>query len=396
MAKFTYIDDIYIDFHEILLGLYNLVQSQDLMASSSFYNLVMSDLPVTEPQSRFMLKLMEKYKNAVITPNFDYRPHLANPVWKHPFRILDDTKRIYVEVDENNNRWVCLKHPYALKDKFNKEVMVTDRVDGAVWDPTERVRKFPVDTLNFVLLQTFISNNGFIIDESFLEYSAVVEEIWQRSDDFLPHCVVDNNQVFLKNANLSTVNFFNSHKTNNLNDDLLLAKSLNYKLEISKKPENLVEKIASHAETKFWITDVEKFFDVYKATTGHVCVIVDDNSEPKTWIEKFIETAQKNAVNSEEIRVCFRERNDEDPAFNQWVKTNNLGGPIDSARLLIFKNKPPKWLFKDDIDVKIIVVNKPFPPSSMITQSWISNHSCVIYIDKLKPSITKEKNIVDL
>ena len=130
--------------------------------------------------------------------------------------------------------------------------------------------------------------------------------------------------------------------------------------------------------------------------TGIVCVIIDDNADSKVWIEKFINTANSNDVSSDEMRVCFRARNDEDPEFNNWIKNNNLGGPINTARLLIFKNKPPKWLFKDKIDVKIIIVNKPFPPSSLTTQAWISNHSCVIYLDKLRPSITKEKNIVEL
>jgi len=395
MDNFTYIEDIFLEFHDRLASVTGVLQ-QDILASSSFYNLISAGNKVTEAQSRFMLKLLEKYKSYVISPDFDYRPNLVSPQWKQPFRVLDDTKKIYVEIDKVGKTWICLKHPFALKEKFNKEVLSNFAEDRSFWDPDERVRKFSIYDLNLVLLQKFISDNGFIVDNTFLDYAATVEEIWQESSNFLPYCIISDNEVVLKNSNESTQEYFEKNKKENIFDNLLLAKNLGFRLEKITKPENLVEKIASEQTTKFWLKDVEKFFTVYKNISGTVCIIVDDTTDPQAWIENFVTTAKKNDIDSGEIRVCFRERNDNNPKFNEWIKTNQLGGPVDNARLLIFKNKPPKWLFKDDIDVKIIVVNKPFPPSSIITQSWISNHPCVIYLDKLRPSITKEKNIVDL
>jgi hypothetical protein len=342
-----------------------------------------------------MLKLLEKYKIHVITPDFDYQQELSSPQWKQAFRILDDTKKIYVEIDSSGKKWICLKHPFVLKEKFNKEVLRNVH-DHATWDPENKVRKFSIYSINLVLLQKFISDNGFVVDDTFLDYAAVVEEIWQQSADFLPHCISSNDTILLKNANDTAQLFFDQNKTNNTYENLLLAKNLGYKLELSRKSKNLIEAIAVENATQFWLKDIEQFFTIYKMITGIVCVIIDDNADSKVWIEKFINTANSNGVSSDEMRVCFRARNDEDPEFNNWIKNNNLGGPINTARLLIFKNKPPKWLFKDKIDVKIIIVNKPFPPSSLTTQAWISNHSCVIYLDKLRPSITKEKNIVEL
>jgi hypothetical protein len=395
MDKPTYIEDIFLEFHNRLVSV-TTVSQQDILASASFYNLISAGNNVTESQSRFMLKLLEKYKTYVSSLEFNYKENLVKPEWRQPFRILDDTKKIYIEIDNAGKQWICLKHPFALKDKFNKEVQPSLTDDRSFWDPEQRVRKFSIYDINLILLQKFISDNGFIIDNTFLDYAATVEEIWQESVNFLPYCMVSDNEVVLKNSNESTQTYFEKNKKENIFDNLLLAKNLGFRLEKITKPENLVEKIASEHATKFWLKDIEKFFTIYKNISGVVCVIVDDNADPQAWIEKFIDTSKKNDVNSEEIRVCFRTRNDENPKFNDWIKNNNLGGPIDNARLLIFKNKPPKWLFKDKIDVKIIVVNKPFPPSSIITQSWISNHPCVIYLDKLRPSITKEKNIVDL
>lgn len=396
MANYIYIDDVFLEFYNRILLNISQVNNQDLMAMGSFFNLIGSNEPVTQAQSKYILKLLEKYKTAVISPDFDYRAQLADPKWKQPFRVLDETKRISIEVDDSAKPWICLKHPFGLKEKFNQEVIQNGQRDAGIWDPDLKIRKFPPYTINFVLLQKFINDHNFEVDESFLEYTATVEEIWQESMNFLPYCDVVDNTVILKNSNESTNEYFEKHKTENIFDNLLLAKSLGFKLENLTKPENLVEKITVTTATNFWLKEVDKFFDLYKNINGHVCVIVDDSVSVKSWIENFVTTGLKNGVSADEMRVCFRSRNDDDPEFNNWIKNNNLGGPIENARLLIFKNKPPKWLFKDNIDVKIIVVNRPFPPSSLIAQHWFSNHHCVIYLDELRPSVIKEKNIVNL
>jgi len=396
MANYIYIDDVFLEFYNRILLNISQVNNQDLMAMGSFFNLIGSNEPVTQAQSKYILKLLEKYKTAVISPDFDYRAQLADPKWKQPFRVLDETKRISIEVDDSAKPWICLKHPFGLKEKFNQEVIQNGQRDAGIWDPDLKIRKFPPYTINFVLLQKFINDHNFEVDESFLEYTATVEEIWQESMNFLPYCDVVDNTVILKNSNESTNDYFEKHKTENIFDNLLLAKSLGFKLENLTKPENLVEKITVTTATNFWLKEVDKFFDLYKNINGHVCVIVDDSVSVKSWIENFVTTGLKNGVSADEMRVCFRSRNDDDPEFNNWIKNNNLGGPIENARLLIFKNKPPKWLFKDNIDVKIIVVNRPFPPSSLIAQHWFSNHHCVIYLDELRPSVIKEKNIVNL
>lgn len=396
MANYIYIDDVFLEFYNRILLNLSQVNNQDLMAMGSFFNLLGCNEPVTQAQSKYILKLLEKYKTAVISSDFDYRDHLLAPQWKKPFRVIDDSKKIFIEIDNNSKPWICLKHPYSLKEKFNQNVIQNGQRDVGIWDPETRVRKFPPYTINFVLLQKFINDHGFEIDDSFLDYVATVEEIWQESMNFLPYCEIVEDVVVLKNANESTQIYFDKNKNDNLYDNLLLAKSLGFKLENLTKPENLVEKITVTNSTTFWLKDMDRFFQLYKKISGHVCVIVDDSVSVKSWIENFVVSAVKNGVTADEMRVCFRSRNDDDPEFNTWIKNNNLGGPIDNSRLLIFKNKPPKWLFKDNIDVKLIVVNRPFPPSSLITQNWFSNHSCVIYLDELRPSVIKEKNIVNL
>jgi len=98
MDKPTYIEDIFLEFHNRLVSV-TTVSQQDILASASFYNLISAGNNVTESQSRFMLKLLEKYKTYVSSLEFNYKENLVKPEWRQPFRILDDTKKIYIEID---------------------------------------------------------------------------------------------------------------------------------------------------------------------------------------------------------------------------------------------------------------------------------------------------------
>lgn len=396
MADYTYIEDIFLEFHDRLASVPIGVQHHDRMASSSFYNLLVVGSPITVAQSKYILKLLDKYKISIISPDFDYRPQLLEPKWKTAFRILDETKKVYVEKDSNQKIWVCLKHPFAYKEKFEKEVLSSKTGDRSYWDPEGKIRKFPVYELNLLLVQEFAMRHNFEIDETFSFCMANVEEMWMEADTIIPHSRIIDNDIVLANAKQSAIEYFDKFKTDNFYDNLFLAKNLGYRLETEIKPKNIVEKIASSNKTHFWVKDSAQFFDLYKKITGKVCFIVGDDQHLKSWMEKFIQSCDSNAIPREDIRVCFRERNDQSPEFNNWVKENNLGGPVGNARILIFKNKPAKWLFNKDVDVKLIVVNKPFPPSSMITQSWFNEHPCVIYLDGMKPSLAKDKDIEHL
>jgi hypothetical protein len=391
-----YIEDIFIDFYETCVGSSYSLQQQDETPAANFYSLLIVNKPLTQAQGSYILKILDKYKRQAQLIGLDYTNDILNPVWKTPFRVIDQTKRIYVEQEASGKIVVCLKHPYTYKESFEKDVLKKIGYEKSEWDGDQKVRKFSIYDLNLIVLNEFVTRHGFDIDNSFLECLSLVEEVWNSADEVLPHCIVHNKTIHLKNAPSSALEFYETHKTTNIYDNLLLAKHLGYKLNLGQKPEGIVEKIASSDSTYFWIKESARLFDLYKKTSGNVALLVNDDNNLYEWLKSFIGKAIDAGINKEEIKICFRERNDEQPKFNEWVKGEGLGGSLESGRFFIFKNKPPKWLFKDLFDVKLILVNKPFPPMSMISQTWIDNHPCVVYIGDLRPSIQKENKIVEL
>jgi hypothetical protein len=163
-----------------------------------------------------------------------------------------------------------------------------------------------------------------------------------------------------------------------------------------EKPLNLAEKIASRSENTFWIKDNKDFFALTKLFSGRICVLLDRSSATLPWLQNFVADADKNGVSREEIKVCFRDSKDADSGLNEWIRIAEVGGRVETGKILIFESKPAKWLFKFSNDVTLLVTNNIFPPTNIMARDWFSCHPCVIYLGDTKPTETKGQKIVEL
>jgi hypothetical protein len=325
----------------------------------------------------------------------DYQKNLATIQWQHPFRILDLSKSIYVERTESGQIEICLKFPFQLKTEFDTEISSGSLLGkSSRWDPEEKIRRLNVYDFNLISLYEFAIKHNFEIDESFMSVLADVEEIWQNADDVLPYSTAVNNSVFLNNATTDAEEFWNNKAIGSYHNNLLLAKSMGYRLR--KIPENLVEKIAVATENSFWVKDADQFFSIYKEISGRVCVILDRTSNTLQWLQSFVASADKNLVSREEIKVCFRDSKDNTTGLNDWIKLAGVGGKVETGRILIFESKPAKWLFKDPQDVTILVTNNLYPPTNTMAKDWFQSHPCVIYLGDIRPSEQRGQKIVEL
>jgi hypothetical protein len=222
-----------------------------------------------------------------------------------------------------------------------------------------------------------------------------VEEIWQNEDEIAPYCIKHfGATVDLCNASEEIVQWWEQRRICEQGHDLLTAKSMGYPLK--ETPENLVEKIANSTATQFWLKSLDQFFELQKSVNGIVAVILNKGDASQSWVKEFCTEAERNQIDTTEIRVCFRLDKDEDRGFNQWVKDSGYGGKVEGGKIFIFQNKPPKWLFSEGIDVKIILTNSLYPVPSTTTQTWMDTHTCVCFVGDIKASHVKEKKIVEL
>ena len=396
MLSSHFAEDIFLGFHDLVESDKIKVQHTDLGPISSFYLRILNGDALTKSQADFVVKILEKYRHLAMMAGFDYADQLRNLAWKQPFRVLDLTKRIYVERTDQGNLEVCVKFPYQLKKEFDDQInsyqLSSTRFNN--WDADQKLRRLNLYDFNLIAIYEFANRNNFEIDDSFINVLADVEEIWQNQEEISPVSDIVDGRVHLFNATADAEQWFNLHCVGETDTDLLTAKHMGYSYR--GRPKNVNEKIAAHIENSFWIRSDEKFFDLYKKITGKAAVMLDRTGDTLSWLQKFVADADAQGVNRDEIKVCFRDSKDQDTGINEWIKLAGVGGKVESGRLLIFESRPAKWLFKDLDDVTLLVTNNVFPPTNVMTRDWFNSHPCVIYLGDIKPSETKGQKIVEL
>ena len=394
-----YIEDIFLGFYSLVSVGKISVQWHDSTPIESFAGNISAGNNLTKSQSLYVLRLLTKYKNQIKDCGFDYESDLENPVWKKSFRVIDTSKKIHVEMSPAGYPQVCLKFPFEFKKTFDLEFAETmSKSSLKAWDNDRKLRVFPLADINLVSLADFVSNHGFEIDPTFESVTATVEETWNQQDNIIPYAEVVGDTVVIKNAIEDAANWWEENKSQSINENLLLAKSMGFPARFNYVPNTPIEKIAASTETAFWIQHNKTFFEIYKELkTGCVCIVLDRASDTHLWIRDFVLESTAAGIDRSDIKVCFRESDlSKSKNFNDWVKESGLGGSVDTGRIFIFENKPAKWLFTKNIDVKIIVTNNLYPNTHTMTQQWIENHPCVLHVGDIRPSQKRNLKIVEL
>lgn len=396
MSKIVFVEDIFVAFYQLVARGSLEIQYQDMSPSLSFYDKLTSSQQLTSNQGSYLLKILEKYKNLSLLAGYDYKQDLENAHWKLPFRTLDLSKKIYIEKNDKGGLEICLKFPYQLKSEFDKEIDInlpgSNRVSH--WDQENKVRRLSFYDFNLVTLFDFACSHGFEIDETFMCALADIEEIWQTEDNIRPTYTINDNNIQLINVNNSAKEFFNDNCSGILDKDIFLLKNMG--ILYTGKGHSIVERIAASPNNTFWIKNNSDFLNLYRAVGGKVAIILDRSAELLNWIQNFVTDAETLGISRDEIRICFRDNKDVKSGLNEWIRLAGVGGKINGGNIYIFEHKPAKWLFKDNLDVKIVVTNNLYPHTNQTTKDWLDSHPCVIFLGDIKPSEQRGKKIVHL
>ena len=393
MSQSPYIEDIFLEFYSALLVDRVTIQYQDRSAASSFYTTIANGNALTKNQANYVLRILEKYKNTMFDLGLDYIEEIKNPKWLQPFRVIDMSRKVFVETDENKNINICLKFPYQLLEAWDTELFPNiEHSTKSTWDPERKIRTINIYDANLIQIYDFCKKYEFEIDETFMIALSEVEEIWQNQEDILPRSTISENTVILKNANKETQEYFDNNKNGNIDNDLLLAKIMGFTYD--KKPKNHIERLSSKETNMFfWKHDPKELFEIISNIEGKIAIIMDRSQDNLEWIKQITESAENAGFTNKDIKVAFRLRNNDDTGFNEWVAEKGYGGKISEGKIYIFNHKPPKWLFKDEISVKMLITNALMPAPTKLTREWIAGHPCVIFVHEFEPTPYNEIEI---
>lgn len=396
MTSAIYIEDLLLELNTSDTGFHSIMSWSDAIVCHSIVNRIEKDERITASQSKLLLKLLAKYHVHYAAIGIDYTSLINNPIWKNSFRQLDNTRSITIFKDEDSKLWYKIKIPYSLNETFHEEILKGNS-RKTVWDSETKTRNIPFYDYSIFEILDFANKHKFEIDDTVIAAQNFVEEVLVQEDSLFPHSVIENNKVVLKNAPEDAITYWDKNQSFDVNKDMFLAKSMGFPVKFEIKPKTIIERICQSDDTFFWIKSNRDFFSLHKSLKGVTCVLLDRNTQNIIeWLESFVKDAENSGISRTDIRVCFRENKDSSVPLNDWVRENNLGGPVDGAKILIFKHKPAKWLFTNDIDVKVIVTNSYTPVNDALVAAWLDSHHCRCYLGEIKPTVLRTQKIVSV
>lgn len=395
-----YIEDLFLQFFKVTVtgggGLFSSRQSifppDDYDVCHSFHHAICIGKEFTESQRTYVLSLLTRYKGLSKKMGLDYSEHLIAPTWKNPVRVINKNKAVWIEYnDEEHITWICLQFPYQLKAAFDEEVEQS-YLGRSIWDHNKKIRKLSLYNTNLFVLQNFLENNGFKIDESYEDIFSEYEEIYANAEDIIPYIAKLDDELFLINCPEVTETYWAEHKTGNYDHDLLLAKFLGLTY-IIPEPKTSAEKIAYHSTNKFWMPNIAEFVELCYNTDGQIGIVLDRAGNIAGWLENFYNGFSTTGHSLNDIKLCIKQGNHLPKELNKWLYDNKTEG-TNKAKFLIFLHKPAKWIFKDKLNFSIIGTNAIYPIPNKLTSSWINDKPCIFYLTDIKPSPIAGQQIV--
>ena len=397
MLSSVYTEDIFLEFYYLVDRNIVSVEHRDVEPIESFYNTINSGKQLTRSQSNFIIRILSKYIHNIDDKIDGVKETIENPKWKNSFREIDNTRSLSLHVDENHVKYLLVKFPFAFKDTYAKEFTGGSR-NLSAWDVELKVQKIKLLDVNLVSFVDLARKYKFEIDSTVIDAVDTVEEYWNDQLDYIPYSVVEEQLVQLKNATESSINYFEKHKTGNIDQDLFLAKTLGYTAH-NREPITFIDRIVTSDENKFWIKTTESLLTILKNINNWpVVIVLDRATDTIDWCNQFINTLTETGNQDIKTKICFRYPNTEakGSAFNQWIKDSGFGADMKEGQIFICNHKLPKWMLKDEFDVKIVISNGIFPSTNTTTESLIDSHHTVFFLGDIKPSEKRKKKIVEL
>ena len=396
MTSSIFVEDAFVKFYLLVDSSVISAEHRDLLPIESFYDVITAGKQLTKSQSNFILRILSKYKNDIESRIPDIEQIINNPRWKGSFREIDRSKKISLSEDSNRIVYIDAKFPYAFKDTFFKDFIAGAR-NISQWDNETKCQKIKLLDINLVHFYEQAKKYNFEIDHEIIDLVEGIEEIWNDQDSYIPYSEIVDGSVVLRNATESAAEYFEKEKTGDTDRDSFMAKTLGHPVK-NLEPVRFLDKIISSEENKFWIKDNLSFIHLVKQIKDWpIVVILDRTADAEKWCRNFINDCSEQSFEYK-IKICFRHSNETPDGlnFNQWIKTNGLGADMTEGQIFVCHHKPPKWMFKEDFKIKMIVSNVLYPSTNSVSSNLLDNHPMVFFLGDIRPSEKRNKKIVEL
>jgi hypothetical protein len=365
----------------------------------SFADQIGRGLGFTEKQSTVALRIVKTYSTQLSTSlNLDIQNILKNPVYRYPFRQINNNKKISIQKDPIFGQIIKVEFPYTESyiDTIRKN---KNRLEHAQWNSDEKAWIFALTESSIQVLSDLFGKEHFEFDEEFQSYREQATVIQEHMEEFVPMLALEHGNPVFKN----------------------IPKNLP-KLEATTTMQALFE--ARRKGITAWSDEIFDQFDSLGITPVVKSFLnsdpgdhfyVDSANEPISCLSPFIKNMgptlfiipggnefdkfniaynflKTEGFENKDMSVMFRLDSKIDQNFNNFVKKNELNSPLgENTKIVFISSKMPKPVLKSNIKFHS-VINMGYDAVHYSIRDFMKNHENLIVYSE-KPSL-KEFNFV--
>jgi hypothetical protein len=323
---------------------------------------------ITENQSRLLVKILRENQEKFTIFKDELSLVLSAPMWTHPFRIVEQTKKLYIS---NINDSLVLTMEVTFSSQIRKEMAeLGKQVSGLGLVADGKFYHAELSEKNIVILVNRLTKLNFEIDEKVQNYFNIIET-WDETevrDRFRIDTITHTN--FQKQITID-LGINTEIDKNVINDRSIRYQYFTEKSE--KIPENLTEEIAMRSSRQVWVDKNKTSLDEIFSSLRHlkrfpVMVIFDINDQKKSVeeLENLSKVLKKHEI-VKDVGIYFRlGSTGVGKEFNQLIADEKYNSQLDQLTQVvgIANGKIPKFLLKTD-----------WKPMSVISVGRILQHN---------------------
>ena len=176
----------------------------DVNVIESMAEQCLTNQPFTQRQADLACRIILKYTRQLATKCVDVSP-VENPKWRTAIRIMDYSRRVYIENDV-----IILRFPYNANTIEHIRDFTKTSQGSATWSRTNKQWEFALTEYNLSWIIAWCTANEFEIDPAITILFDKLTEV-ESSDYAIELCITDSGQLTIRNAADSLLNYVNVH-----------------------------------------------------------------------------------------------------------------------------------------------------------------------------------------
>jgi hypothetical protein len=358
----------------------------------------MKGVGLTEKQRGLAVRIPKNYeKNLDIFFNGPVSSFLENPTFKLPVRVIKYVRKISIINHPDYGRSIKLEFPFD-EEKIKQIRDKRSIANTIAWDQNLTAWIFSLEESSIKFLMDFVGEDKYEFDQEFTNYLEQTLDILKNIENIVPMLALDNGLPKIVNSlenmpDLTSTDIlgavFEARKLGILTWD----ENIEECPEIKNLPESIKELLSSDYDEMTVVDSQKTEINVLSYVVEYLspCLFIIPGGNEIDKLSKAYDFLQDVGIKNSEVSTMFRLPSETGENFNNFVKNNQLNGPIsDETKIVFVSTKLPKSVLKSKIKFNSIV-NMGTHSAHHTVKDFMKNHENLVIFSE----ITKIKNMRD-